>query len=263
MLKREKIREISLNFISDKDDVMSAFRKNCFMIIEQKGTTIKAWAEAANVSFATLNNFLYGNTKTCDIMLPVKLARAAGVTVDELLGAETMSEGTRECVSKCRIMPFHFVNLARSYIRHIFKLFINTASPEPRLIMLPECRRGHLQTTNVTEEIDVSHLQRSTISRVAHGLKIPCDHYEPYFFKDEIILLGADRDGQDGEMCVISYEGEYYIVRKKMYISDGKKNWKYMSLFTNREFLREDIDDKLGYVVGFLNADNEHSWGVR
>ena len=261
MLKREKIREIALNFVSDKDDVMSAFRRNCFMIIEKKGTTIKAWAEAADVSFATLNNFLYGNTKTCDIMLPVKLARAAGVTVDELLGAETMSEGTKECVSKCRLMPTHFVNLARSNIRHIYNLFKKSTSPEPRLVFIPECRRGHLQTTNVMEEIDVSHLQKSTIPRIAHGLKIPCDHYEPYFLKDEIILLAVDRDGQDGEICVISHYGEYYIVRKKMYIENAQKKWKYMSLFTEREFLKEDVEDKLGYVVGFLNPDR--SWGIR
>ena len=263
MLKREKIREISLNFTSNKDDVMDSFRKNCFMIIEQKGTTIKAWAEEADVSFSTLNNFLYGNTRTCDIMLPVKLAKAAGVTVDELLGACTMSDGTKECVSKCRVLPAHFVNLARSYIRHIYNLWIKKIESEPRIVILPECRNGHLQTTNVTELIDISHLQREVANRVAHGLKIPCDHYEPYFFRDEIVLLAVDRDGQDGEMCIISHDGEYYIVRKKMYVENAQKKWKYMSLFTNRQFLKEDIDDKLGYVVGFLNADKEHSWGIR
>lgn len=46
-----------------------------------------------------------------------------------------------------------------------------------------------------------------------------------------------------------------------MYIKDGQKKWKYMSLFTDREFLKEDIDDKLGYVVGYLNPDR--SWGIR
>jgi hypothetical protein len=64
-------------------------------------------------------------------------------------------------------------------------------------------------------------------------------------------------------MCAISHNGEYYIVRKKSYIENGIKRWKYMSLFTEREFLKEDIEDKLGYVVGFLNADDEHSWGIR
>lgn len=261
MAKQEKIWEIAQNFVSNKDDVMDAFRKNCFMIIEAKCITLREWAELADVSFSTLNSFLYGNSKTCDINLPIKLARAIGVTVDELLGSGTMSEGTRECVSKCRRLPTHFVNLARSYIRHIFKLFLKTASKEPRLVMLPECKNGHLQTTNVTTEIDVSHLDRNIQNRIAHCLCIPCDHYEPYFMKDEIILLAVDRDGQNDEICVISHGGEYYIVRKKSFIEDGIKRWKYVSLFTDVEFLKEDIDDKLGYVIGFLYPDR--SWGER
>ena len=261
MIKQEKIWEIAQNFVSNKDDVMDAFRKNCFMILEAKCITLREWAELADVSFSTLNSFLYGNSKTCDINLPIKLARAIGVTVDELLGSGTMSEGTRECVSKCRRLPMHFVNLARSYIRHIFKLFLKTASKEPRLVMLPECKNGHLQTTNVTTEIDVSHLEKSIQSRIAHCLCVPCDHYEPYFMKDEIILLAVDRDGQNGEICVISHGGEYYIVRKKSFIEDGIKRWKYVSLFTDVEFLKEDIDDKLGYVIGFLYPDR--SWGER
>ena len=32
---------------------------------------------------------------------------------------------------------------------------------------------------------------------------------------------------------------------------------------TEKEFLKEEIEDKLGYIVGFLNADKEHSWGIR
>jgi len=261
MIKQEKIWEIAQNFVSNKDDVMDAFRKNCFMILEAKCITLREWAELADISFSTLNSFLYGNSKTCDINLPIKLARAIGVTVDELLGSGTMSEGTRECVSKCRMMPTHFVNLARSYIRHIYKLFQKTASKEPRLVMLPECRNGHLQTTNVTTEIDVSHLEKSIQSRIAHCLRVPCDHYEPYFMKDEIILLAVDRDGQNDEICVISHNGEYYIVRKKSFFDDGIKRWKYISLFTEVEFLKEDIEDKLGYVIGFLYPDR--SWGER
>lgn len=261
MIKQEKIWEIAQNFVSNKDDVMDAFRKNCFMILEAKCITLREWAELADISFSTLNSFLYGNSKTCDINLPIKLARAIGVTVDELLGSGTMSEGTRECVSKCRRLPTHFVNLARSYIRHIFKLFLKTASKEPRLVMLPEYRNGHLQTTNVTTEIDVSHLDRNIQSRIAHCLCIPCDHYEPYFMKGEIILLAVDRDGQNDEICVISHNGEYYIVRKKSFFDNGIKRWKYISLFTEVEFLKEDIEDKLGYVIGFLYPDR--SWGER
>ena len=260
-MENEKNTNIYLKLVSNHDNYMSSLRDNVGLLRTEKKWSVRVLAEKANISEDTLNTFLKGTSKDCNLSTVVKLARALGVTIDELVGAGTMSDGTRECVSRCRVMPQHFVNLARSYIRHIYKLFEKTDSKEPRLVMLPECRRGHLQTTNVTTEIDISHLQKGTISRIAHGLRIPCDHYEPYFFKDEIILLAVDRDGQDGEICVISHDGEYYIVRKKMYIENAQKKWKYMSLFTEKEFLKEEIEDKLGYVVGFLNPDR--SWGVR
>ena len=260
-MENEKNTNIYLKLVSNHDNYMSSLRDNVGLLRTEKKWSVRVLAEKANISEDTLNTFLKGTSKDCNLSTVVKLARALGVTIDELVGAGTMSDGTRECVSRCRVMPQHFVNLARSYIRHIYKLFEKTDSKEPRLVMLPECRRGHLQTTNVTTEIDISHLQKGTISRIAHGLRIPCDHYEPYFFKDEIILLAVDRDGQDGEICVISHDGEYYIVRKKMYIENAQKKWKYMSLFTEKEFLKEEIEDKLGYVVGFLNPDR--SWGIR
>lgn len=260
-MENEKNTNIYLKLVSNHDNYMSSLRDNVGLLRTEKKWSVRVLAEKANISEDTLNTFLKGTSKDCNLSTVVKLARAFGVTIDELVGAGTMSDGTRECVSRCRVMPQHFVNLARSYIRHIYKLFEKTDSKEPRLVMLPECRRGHLQTTNVTTEIDISHLQKGTISRIAHGLRIPCDHYEPYFFKDEIILLAVDRDGQDGEICVISHDGEYYIVRKKMYIENAQKKWKYMSLFTEKEFLKEEIEDKLGYVVGYLNPDR--SWGIR
>lgn len=260
-MENEKNTNIYLKLVSNHDNYMSSLIDNVGLLRTEKKWSVRVLAEKANISEDTLNTFLKGTSKDCNLSTVVKLARAFGVTIDELVGAGTMSDGTRECVSRCRVMPQHFVNLARSYIRHIYKLFEKTDSKEPRLVMLPECRRGHLQTTNVTTEIDISHLQKGTISRIAHGLRIPCDHYEPYFFKDEIILLAVDRDGQDGEICVISHDGEYYIVRKKMYIENAQKKWKYMSLFTEKEFLKEEIEDKLGYVVGYLNPDR--SWGIR
>ena len=262
-MKNQNDDNIFLKLVSNEADWMDAFRQNIGILRTYYGWSVRETAERADMSENTLQNIIKGRTKDCDQSLTIKLAKAFHVSVDELIGASTIEPETKACVAKCRAMPWHFRNLARSYIRHIYTLWLKSKSPEVRLVITPECKRGHLQTTNITMTVDISHIPQSAIGRVAHGLLIPCDHYEPYFMQGEIILLAVDRDGQDGEMCVISHNGEYYIVRKKMYIVDGQKKWKYMSLFTNREFLKEDIEDKLGYVVGFLNADDEHSWGIR
>ena len=202
-----------------------------------------------------------GKGKDCNWSTVIKLSKALGISVDELVGANTLDEDTRRAIAKLRIMPPHFQNLAKSYVRHIYKLFEKTIAPEPRLILQPEFKNGHLQFTNVTEIVDIGHLDKNIIQSVAQGIKIPCDHYEPYFLQDETVLLGIDRSGMNNELCVISHGGQYFIVKKKMYFDNGIKKWKYMSLFTEKEFLNEEVEDKLGYVVGFLNPDN--SWGER
>ena len=253
---------IYLNLASSHDNYMASFRENIVYLKKQRGWSVRILAEKSGISEDTLNTFLKGTAKDCNLSTAIKLARALDVSIDELVGAETIKKESRNCLAYCRVMPNHFVYLVRSYVTHVYKLFCKSEKEDfPIIVMLPECRNGHLQTTNVTSSIDISHLERDTRSKVAHGLKIPCDHYEPYFMPGEIVLLAVDRDAKDGEICVISHNGNYYIVRKKQFILNGIKKWKYISLFTDKEFLREEIEDKLGYVVGWLNEDL--SWGVR
>ena len=262
-MKHQNDENIYLKLVTNSENWMDAFRQNLGLLRTYRGWSVRVLAEKADISENTINKIVQGKTNDCDMSIVVKIAKAFDISVDELIGAGTMSAEIKESISKCRVMPWHFKNSAKIYIKHIYKLWEKSNFLEDRIVITPECKQGHLQTTNITMTVDISHIPQSAIGKVAHGLLIPCDHYEPYFMKGEIILLAVDRDGQDGEMCVISHNGEYYIVRKKMYILNGQKKWKYMSLFTEKEFLREEIDDKLGYVVGFLNADDEHSWGIR
>jgi hypothetical protein len=79
---------------------------------------------------------------------------------------------------------------------------------------------------------------------------------------NEILLLSADRAGLNNERCVVSYKGNYFIAIKKIFIENNVKKVRYWSIMDfNTEVLPNQIDDKLGYIVGFLNPDG--SWGVR
>ena len=61
MMNKEKLKKISKNLSANFDDFMSAFRKNMFMYLEEKGITIKDISEESDVPFSTLNTFLYGD----------------------------------------------------------------------------------------------------------------------------------------------------------------------------------------------------------
>lgn len=263
-MKRDKLKKIPLKYTSDSKKYMDAFRKNIDLYIDEKVMTLKEISETADIPFSTLSNFLYGDSTDCKLSTAVKLARAFGVSIDELVGAETIDKETRECVSMSRNLQDHHRYVISSFVRHQCLLHGETPEKSKQIsVLLPECRSGHLKTTAASEALNVDHLSPDIKTKVCLGLHIPCKHYEPHFMRDEILLLAADRDGANGETCVVSQGGNYYIVRKKIAFDNGIKQIKYISIIDNKSvlFTGGEIDDKIGYVIGFLNPDG--SWGKR
>lgn len=271
-MNNEKLKKLSLNLVTNPDDFMQAFRKNVDMYIAEKDITIREVSEVADIPFDTLKSFIYGDTKECKLSTAVKLAKAFNVTIDELVGAGTIEDDTRECVALARNLKDHHRYVIRSYVRHQYKLHGEVPSTSKQIsVMLPECRNGYLKTTNVCEAVNIDTLEKGTRSKVCLGLKVPCDHYEPHFHQGEVILLATDRDGLNGEKCVISHAGNYYICIKKIETVNGVKKISYLSIMDghSKMFDYAEIDDKIGYVVGFLipdepnNPETTYSWGER
>lgn len=263
-MDKEKLKKISLKLTSNREDYMSSFKHNIDMYVEEKDITLREIADVADIPYKTLTNFLYSSSKDCNLSTAVKLARAFNVTIDELVGAGTIEDDTRECVALARNLKDHHRYVIRSYVRHQYKLHGDVpANCKQISVMLPECHNGHLKTTNITEALNIDHLQPDIRSKVCLGLRVPCEHYEPHFMQNEIILLATDRDGLNNERCVISHGGNFYLCRKKIEIVNGTKKVSYISLMDghSKMFDYEEIDDKIGYVIGFLYPDE--SWGER
>lgn len=263
MSKNEKTKLNSGDLVSNPQNYVESFRKNIFTLLDTSDYTLRELSEKADMSFETLKSFLYGDAKDCKLSTAVKLARAFHISIDELVGAETIEKMSRDSLNMCRNMPDYVVYLVRSFIRHQYKLHSQFDEKSINIpVLLPQCSNGYLTTTNVTTTVCIDHLTNNLKSKIALGMQIPCDHYEPYYMPNEIILLAADRDGLNGERCVVSYKGNYFFAIKRSYIEDGKKQWKYISMMDGKtEVLKSDIDDKIGYIVGYLNPD--HSWGIR
>lgn len=243
---------------------MSAFKKNVDMYVEEKDITLKEISDLADIPYKTLTNFLYSTSKDCNLSTAVKLARAFGISIDELVGAETIEKETRECVAMSRNLKEHHRYVIRSFVKNQYEMHHNTETFSKQIsVFLPECASGYLKTTNVTEPINIDHLQEHIKTRVSFGLRIPCEHYEPYYMPEEILLLAVDRDGMNNERCIIRRGESYYICIKKIEILNGKKYIKYVSLLDGKNviFTRDEIDEKMGYIIGFLFPDGE--WGVR
>lgn len=263
MLENDKLLKIYPILVSNPENWIDAFRMNVGILRTHFKWSVRVLSEKSGVSEDSINNFLKGKTKDCTISFASKIAIAFGVTIDELIGAGTMADTTRQCVQESRSLPPWSRLIAQKYIHHLYKVHLQLDEKGKTIdVMLPECQNHYLLTTNINEQILIEHLTPAVRSKVSMGLKIPCEHYEPHYFQDEIILIAGDRDAVHNEKCVISYNGHYYIVKKIFFIENGVKKWKYVSIFNDKtEFSSSEIEDKIGYIVGFLEPDL--TWGIR
>ena len=263
-MSKSKKRNINFDdLVSNPQNYIESFRHNIFTFLEASDLTLRELSEKADMPFETLKSFLYGDAKDCKLSTAVKIARAFNVSIDEIVGANTITAMSRESLSMCRNLPDYVVYLIRSFIRHQYKIHSQFDEKSINIpVLLPECANGYLLTTNLTSTVCIDHLTNNLKAKISLGIQIPCEHYEPYYMPNEIVLLAADRDGQNGERCVVSYKGNYFFAIKRSYIENGEKKWKYVSMMDGKtELLKNEIDDKIGYVVGYLNPDS--SWGIR
>lgn len=248
MMDKEKLKKISKNLSANSDDFMSAFRKNMFMYIDEKDITIKDISEEACVPFSTLNTFLYGDSKDIKLSTAVKLAKALNVSIDELIGAETINEVSRESIAICRNLPDNAVYLIRWYIRYIDSLNKNN-NPNRRYVsvMELECNHnGNLKMTTNYRHIDITDIGEEYRSKIFFGITMPCDNYMPIYSPYDILLIANDRNAKTNENVLIRTDGNLFLAKRK--VENGLV--KYYSIRDRKFRLNEDdIDEVVGYIA--------------
>ena len=248
MMNKEKLKKISRNLSANRDDFISAFRHNLFMYIEEKDITIKEISEEADVPFSTLNTFLYGNSKDIKLSTAVKLAKALNVSIDELIGAETINEVSRESIAICRNLPNNALYLVRWYIRYIDSLNRKN-QPHKRYVsvMELECNHnGNLKITTNYRHIDITDIGEEYRSKVFFGITMPCDHYMPIYSPYDILLIANDRNAKTNENVLIRTDGNLFLAKRK--VENGLV--KYYSIRDGKFRLNEDdIDEVVGYIA--------------
>ena len=251
-MNKEKLKKISKNLSANSDDFMSAFRKNMFMYIDEKDITIKDISENANVPFSTLNSFLYGDSKDIKLSTAVKLARALDVSIDELVGADTINEVSRESIAICRNLPDNELYLIRWYIRYIDSLNKKN-EPNKRYVsvMKLECNNnGNLKITSNYLHIDVTDIDKEYRGKVFFGITMPCDHYMPTYSPYDILLIANDRDAKENENVLIRTDGNLFLAKRKI----EKGIAKYYSIRDGKFRLDEDnVDEVIGYIAHVIN----------
>lgn len=252
MITKKQVNELSRKLVAEPDNYMDSFRKNMLTFIEPKEISIADIAEGAGLSPDTVKTLVYGKASDCKLSTAVALAKAIGISVDELVGCGTISPTMCESIQITRSLPDNFVHFVRWAIRyHERMLKQKKASKKAINIMYAECsRNGNLTMNNNFELMDISELDDFMRYKIFMGIRIPCEHYMPVLSEGSVLLLADDRKPLQNEMVVVVHNGFIQIVRQREEKIDGKTTVTYHSIRNEKIlFGDEAIEEVIGYVV--------------
>jgi len=251
MLDSKSLKALSSKLISEPDNYMHSFRRNLSVYIDQKEITLQEVAERADISLSTLKSFLYGGSKDCTLSLAVRLARVFGISLDEMVGAGTLSLQTLESLQILRTLPESFTHFIRWEI-HFHQNALQSAKVSDKAIevMRPTVgESGNMNLSNDMEIMDISYLGEAIKPKVFMGIRIPNDLYAPKFFEGDILLMANDRKPLAGEKVVISYGRNLWILECK-YVMDGNK--RVNGYFSIRDGKMRAKQDQVQYIIGYI-----------
>lgn len=248
MLKKEKLSEISKKLTTNQYDFVSSFRQNLLMYTRDNEITLNEISKASGIPWNTLNSFLYGKSNDVRISNVIKLARALNISIDELVGAETIPEVTKESICMCRNLPENDLYLVRWFIRYLDQLN-NGAEPNKRYVsvMLPEIDNdGNLKITSNYAKKEITGLQEPLRSKIFFGLYLNCDNYMPHYIPNDVLFVANDRKPKPNENSAIRIGKFIYIAKRK--IENGTA--KYYSIRDGKYRIdADDVDELIGYVA--------------
>lgn len=242
------LKDISEKFITNHVDFMSAFRSNILTYKDSLEISVEALAELSRMPTATLRSFLYNDTRDAKLSNAIYLARAIGVSIDELVGADTIPQLSRESLRICRNLPDNDLMLVRWFIRCLHDLNCNT-EPNKRYVsvMIPEKDNdGNYKLVSRFEKVEITNLEEPLRSKVFIGFKLFSDYYMPYYFPNDILLICNDRPAKRTENVLVR-AGDYVFLVKRI-IENGVA--KYYSLRDGKYRIDEsEVDELIGYVA--------------
>lgn len=252
-MKNQNSKNSEKKLVEKNTKYIDTFRRNIDILMEQYEYTIKETAEIADISYDTFKTFLYDKeAKDCRLSTAVKLARAFHISIDELVGANTISPKAMENLQIYRDLPEGAKSLIDWHVKN--QQFIHKKHSTDKIvsIMLPICScTGNLKITNDYETLNVEHLSDDLYHKIYLGIKIPCLHYLPYYTQDDILLLANDRDAMRGENTVVIINDNVIITNR--IVENGEA--KYYGL-RDKKFKGTETDtvEVLGYVAKILRV---------
>lgn len=224
------------------------FRQNILKYAEVNRMTMVDVANNSDIPINTINSFLHRISNDMKVSNVSRIAKTFGISIDELVGADTLDVPTMESLEICRNLPENDLLLVRWFIRCLADLNSEN-EPNKRYVsvMLPKMdNNGDFEVTADYEKIEITELQEPLRSKIFMGFHIICDHYMPYYRPGDIILISNDRPPKHNEHAVVRV-GKYLFIIKRV-VENGIA--KYNSIRDNKYRIDEkDVDELVGYIA--------------
>lgn len=248
MIKQKNSRKNEDWLVKDNVDLSETFRKNIWRYAEEKGMTIVDVANNSQIPINTINSFLHRTSNDMKVSNVAKIAKTLEISIDELVGADTLPELTKESVRICRNLPDNDLMLVRWFIRCIEDLNRHTEENKRYVtVMLPEedCN-GDCKLVSRFEKVEITDLAEPLRSKIFMGFKIISDYYMPYYYPDDIILVANDRPSRLNEHVLVRVK-DYIFIAKRI---EEKGSGKLYSIRDNKYRIDEnEVDELVGYIA--------------
>ena len=230
-----------INYVDNIRDNLNSYNGNL---------TLPEIAESAGIPFSTLKNILYGNSADCKLSTAASFAKFLGITIDELVGSDTLTEDAKESLSTYRELPERSKYLARWFVKHQKALCSDNNASKNIGVMIPKDSDGFLLPTNEFETLNIDSFSESTKAKVFIGLRVNTDYYMPYYSPYDTLLIANDRIAFKNERCVILYYGKIKIATRSEKFVNGVKQVEYIPVRNRKARIREsEIDELIGYIA--------------
>lgn len=249
MKKQKNLSENDDLMVKNNVELSDRFRQNIWKYAEDRGMTIVDIASKSDIPINTINSFLHKISNDMKVSNVAKIAKTLNVSIDELVGADTLHEMTKESLALSRNLPDSDLYLVRWFIRYLHELNAKNESNKRYLsVMELECNsNGNLKMTTQYVKIDITDIDAEVKGKVFFGITMPCDHYMPIYSPYDILLIANDRPPKPNENCLIRMNGLLHIAKRK--IENGCAQ--YYSVRDGKYRVDEtDIDELIGYIAG-------------
>ncbi|MCR5736020.1 MAG: helix-turn-helix transcriptional regulator [Eubacterium sp.] len=260
-MEKENLKRNTANFMTNQENFMFSFRSNVEQFAKDNNLTIKNISEMSDVSFATLNSFLYGNVKDCKLSTAIKLSKAFGLGLDELIGAGTVSDGVCRGLNIVRNFPDRTRYMIHWLLEYHQRLIETKKTNKFIHVIKPQVKHGEgIYFTNQFELLNLSDFQEGIAPTAFMAILLPSDTYMPMYAPGDILLLAQKGYYEKDVDYVMVHEKRIHIVRKVM--DNGTEC--YADVSDSYFRIPVGLEDRIvGYVVDVLCREEDGLRKVR